>query len=42
VDAGQDADGDGLTNWQEFQQGSNPTSAPAFQVFITSPRNIIP
>jgi hypothetical protein len=42
ADAGQDPDGDGLTNLQEFQQGGHPTSAPAFQVLVTSPRSPLP
>jgi len=42
ADASQDPDGDGLNNLQEFYQGGHPTSAPAFQVLITSPRNLIP
>jgi len=37
-DASQDADGDGLTNLQEFQQGSDPKSVVAWAVLIATPR----
>jgi hypothetical protein len=37
-DASQDYDGDGLTNLQEFQQGSDPKNTVAWAVFVATPR----
>ncbi len=37
VDPNGDADGDGLSNWKEYQWGANPKLAEGFTIWVSSP-----
>jgi hypothetical protein len=41
-DAAVDSDGDGWTNWQEYQAGTDPASAPVLAAVVTRPSGVSP